>query len=40
MVPITLKQVIEKKKIVKMEKATLYRQVDIKAQLAWPIELL
>lgn len=39
MVPITLKQVIEKK-IVKMEKATLYRQVDIKAQLAWPIELL
>lgn len=39
MVPITLKQVIEKK-IVKMEEATLYRQVDIKAQLAWPIELL
>lgn len=38
MVPITLKQVIEK--IVKMKKVTLYRQVDNKALLAWPIELL
>lgn len=40
MVPITLEQVIGEKKKVKMEKATLCRQVDIKAQLAWPIELL
>lgn len=38
MMPITLKQVIEK--IVKMKKAALYRQFDSKALLAWPIELL